>query len=70
MGERATRTEAVGRAMLEELRRRRAQIDQDGDLVSITIQVRLRPDAPDPVRAVRYEDEKVRGRGARGLSCG
>ena len=54
-----TLTEHVCRAMLEELRRRRVTIDGSTDLVSVTLTVKLR-EGPEPVRAVQYEDERVR----------
>ena len=58
-----TRTDAVGKAILDELRARRALIDANGDLVSITVTVKLNLNMPnDPVRGVVYLDESVRSR--------
>lgn len=63
-----TRTEAICRAMLEELRRRRAFLDGTADLASITMTVKLDiGNDTDPVRAVYWEDQRVmtRRRGSR-----
>lgn len=54
-----TRTEAVRRAILEELARRRYLIDAGDNLVSITFSVKLQ-DGRDQIRAVTYEDQTVR----------
>ena len=56
-----TRTEAICRAILDELRRRRSLIDASPDLVAVTISVKLQ-DTPDPIRSVVYEDQSVRGK--------
>jgi len=56
-----TRTEAICRAILGELRRRRTLIDDEPDLVSITVSVRLQ-DGPQMIRAVHVEEQRLVGR--------
>lgn len=53
-----TRTEAICRAILEELRRRRSLIDECDDLSSVSITVKLQ-DTAEPVRAVHYEEQRM-----------
>ena len=53
-----TRTEAIRQAVLLELQRRRALIDDSPNLSSVSIIVRLQ-DGPHPVRSVTYEDQQI-----------
>ena len=48
-----TRTEAIVRAVLEELKRRRQAIDENPQLASVSLEVFLQ-DGPDLVRSVSY----------------
>ena len=54
----ASRTEILCRAIVDELRRRRAFIDSSPDLVSVAITCKLQ-DTEDPIRSVLYEDQRV-----------
>ena len=53
-----SRTDAIQRAIVAELQRRRATIDDSRYLSSVTISVRLQ-DGPVPVRAITYEDQQI-----------
>ena len=50
---RLTRTEAICRAILEELRRRRQVIDENPQLASVSLEIFLQ-DGPEMVRSVSY----------------
>ena len=50
-----TRTEAIAKAILEELRRRRVLIDENAALSEVTFTVFLQ-DGPDVVRSTRVEE--------------
>ena len=50
-----TRTEAIAKAILEELRRRRVLIDENAALSELTVTVFLH-DGPDMVRSKRVEE--------------
>lgn len=50
-----TRTEAIAKAILEELRRRRMLIDENAALSELTVTVFLH-DCPDMVRSIRVEE--------------
>lgn len=65
-----SRTDAVVRAVVAELQRRRAIIDSSDSLIAISVSVKLQ-EGPVPVRAVTYEDQQlVTRRGGRELDCG
>lgn len=53
-----TRTELIAHAMLTELRLRRAHVDATGDIVSVSITVRLQ-DGGNRVRSVEYSDQRI-----------
>lgn len=55
-----TRTEAIHKAIVAELRRRQPFIDAHDSLVSVSITVRLQA-GPNPIRAVTYEDQSQVG---------
>lgn len=59
-----TRTEAICRAIIDELRKRHASIDSAIGLVSVAITVKLQ-DGPNQIRAVIYEDHTLQARSSR-----
>lgn len=61
-----SRTDAIQRAIVAELQRRRELIDASPNLISVSLQVKLQ-DGPVPVRAVVYEDQSVTARRGQAL---
>ena len=51
-------TDAIVRAVVAELQRRRAQIDDNDCLSSVSITVCLQ-DGPTPIRSITYEDRQA-----------
>ena len=56
-----TRTDAIERAIVEELRKRRSLIDDNNELLSVTVEVKLQA-GPEIVRTVTYTDQTLKAR--------